>query len=77
LSPVSSILSCIIWVILFGIIRIPFIASIFMIITIAAGTIITHSHTPGAVSGVLATVLLIFYNHKGNIQALREKMTLR
>ena len=77
LSPVYAILSCIVWVILFGIIRIPFIASFFMIITIAAGTIITHSKEPFAISGVLTTALLIFYNHKGNIQALREKMTVK
>jgi glycerol-3-phosphate acyltransferase PlsY len=77
LSTVSAVLSCMVWVILFAITRIPFIASFFMIITIAAGTIITYSHAPVAVSGVLGTVLLIFYNHKGNIEALREKMTAR
>ena len=73
LSPLSSVLACIAWVIVFGIIRIPFIASFFMIIAIAAGTIIVYSHAPVAVSGVLATVLLIFYNHKGNILSLMEK----
>lgn len=73
LSPISSILSCIVWIILFSIIRIPFIASFFMIITIAAGTIITHSRDPAAIAGVLATALLIFYNHKGNILSLIEK----
>ncbi len=73
LSPVSSLLSCIIWVIIFGICRIPFIASFFMIVTIAAGIIITYSQAPVAVAGVLSTALLIFYNHKRNILSLMEK----
>jgi glycerol-3-phosphate acyltransferase PlsY len=75
LSPISSILSCIVWVIIFGIIRIPFIASFFMTATIAVGTIFTFSREPAAIAGVLATALLIFYNHKTNIEALREKVT--
>ncbi|MCX5842430.1 MAG: glycerol-3-phosphate acyltransferase, partial [Deltaproteobacteria bacterium] len=75
LSPISSMLSCIVWVILFSIIRIPFIASFFMTVTIATGTIFTFSREPAAIIGVLATALLIFYNHKTNIEALREKVT--
>ena len=77
LSPVSSLISCIVWVILFSIIRIPFIASFFMIITIATGTIVTYSREPLAITGVLATAMLLFYNHKGNIQAMREKLAER
>jgi acyl phosphate:glycerol-3-phosphate acyltransferase len=73
LSPISSILSCIIWVIVFGICRIPFMASFFMIIVITTGIIYTYSHEAIAVSGVLATALLIFYNHKRNIISMIEK----
>jgi glycerol-3-phosphate acyltransferase PlsY len=73
MSPVSSILSCIIWVIVFRICRIPFIASFFMIIAITTGIIYTYSNEVIAVSGVLATALLIFYNHKRNIMSLMEK----
>lgn len=72
LSPVSSILSCIVWLIVFIIFRIPFVASFFMILTIAAEIIITYNHTPVFISGVMATVLLIFYNHKSNILSLNE-----
>jgi glycerol-3-phosphate acyltransferase PlsY len=73
LSPVSSILACIIWVIVFRICRIPFISSFFMIIAITTGIIYTYSHEVIAVSGVLATSLLIFYNHKRNIISMIEK----
>jgi glycerol-3-phosphate acyltransferase PlsY len=73
LSPVSSILSCIIWIIVFTICRIPFISSFFMIIVITTGIIYTYSHDVIAVSGVLATALLIFYNHKRNIISMIEK----
>jgi acyl phosphate:glycerol-3-phosphate acyltransferase len=73
LSPVSSILSCIIWVIVFRICRIPFMASFFTIIAITTGIIYTYSHEVIAVSGVLATALLIFYNHKRNIISMIEK----
>lgn len=75
LSPISSMLSCIVWIILFGIIRIPFVASFFMIVTIATGTVLTFSREPTAIAGILATVLLIFYNHKTNVQSLRKKAT--
>jgi hypothetical protein len=73
LSPLTSILSCVIWVLAYSVFRIPFVASFFMILTLAAGTVITYSHTPVAVSGVLMTVLLIFYYHKRNIMFLIEK----
>ncbi|PIP06889.1 MAG: hypothetical protein COX52_05745 [Syntrophobacterales bacterium CG23_combo_of_CG06-09_8_20_14_all_48_27] len=73
LSPLTSILSCVIWVLAYSVFRIPFVASFFMILTLAAGTVITYSHTPVAVSGVLMTVLLIFYYHKRNIMLLIEK----
>ena len=77
LSPVSSILSCIVWLIVFIIFRIPFVASFFMILTIAAEIIITYNHMPVFISGVMATVLLIFYNHKSNILSLMEKVRNR
>jgi glycerol-3-phosphate acyltransferase PlsY len=77
LSPVSSILSCIVWLIVFIIFRIPFVASFCMILTIAAEIIITYNHTPVFISGVMATVLLIFYNHKSNIRSLMEKVRNR
>lgn len=73
LSPASSILACIVWVIVFGICRIPFIASFFTIIAIATGIIYTYCREVVAVSGVLATALLIFYNHKRNIMSLMKK----
>jgi acyl phosphate:glycerol-3-phosphate acyltransferase len=72
MSPVSSILSCIIWVTVFRICRIPFISSFFMIIVITAGCIYTYCYDVIAVSGVLATALLIFYNHKRNIMSLMK-----
>jgi hypothetical protein len=48
-------------------------ASFFTIIAITTGIIYTYSHEVIAVSGVLATALLIFYNHKSNIVSMIEK----
>ncbi len=73
LSPFFSVLSCIVWLLTYGIFRIPFVASFFMILTLAAGTIIVYSTLPVAVSGVLTTALLIVFNHKDNVSSLKTK----
>ena len=61
LSPVSSILSCIIWVIVFRICRIPFISSFFMIIAITTGIIYTYSHEVIAGNAIALLLHLLLY----------------
>ena len=69
-SPLAAGLSAVVWVAVYGIVRIPFIASFFMIAVLAGGTIIACGYTPAATGGVVATALFIFYNHKQNVAAL-------
>ncbi|MBA4396445.1 MAG: hypothetical protein C0394_03560 [Syntrophus sp. (in: bacteria)] len=69
-SPLAAGLSAGAWVAVYGIVRIPFIASFFMIAILAGGTIIAGGYHSVATSGAVATALLIYYNHKQNIAAL-------
>jgi len=70
LSPLAAALACGAWVVVYGIVRIPFVASFFMVAVLAAGTIITCGCGPVAGAGTLATTLFIYYNHRRNIVAL-------
>jgi glycerol-3-phosphate acyltransferase PlsY len=73
LSPVAAAVSAIIWVAVHRMVRVPFIASFFMISTLAIGTIITYNGEPVAAAGTIATVLLIIFNHRQNITALMQE----
>jgi acyl phosphate:glycerol-3-phosphate acyltransferase len=70
ISPVSTTLAALLWVAVFGIVRIPFIASFFMILALAIGTVTVYNHQAAVVAGTVASALLIFYNHKRNLVAL-------
>ncbi|MBN2040510.1 MAG: glycerol-3-phosphate acyltransferase [Spirochaetes bacterium] len=61
------------WVIVYFIVRTPFIASFFMILTLAAGTMITYDLNPAASTGAACTAILIFINHKSNIKEFINK----
>ena len=76
LSPAYTAFAAIIWVVIYRVVRIPFIASFFMVSILAGGTIVTYNSSMGAATGTIATVLLIFFNHWKNMAALlhdREK----
>lgn len=72
LSPWGAVLSCLTWVSVYGFVRIPFIAS-FCMVSILGGAAIAAigPHFPPT-AGTVATVLLIVFNHKGNIISLLE-----
>jgi glycerol-3-phosphate acyltransferase PlsY len=70
LAPAVAVVAALIWVAVHRIVRIPFIASFFMISMLAIGTMITYKFELTAVTGTIATVLLIFFNHRQNIIAL-------
>lgn len=69
LAPVMALLSCAVWVAAYAVFRIPFIASFFMILTLAAGSIFEYSNSLVSVAGVLLAAAFIFYNHKSNVMS--------
>lgn len=72
ISPLTASLSALVWVIVYGMIRIPFVASFFMVAVLAAGTIITRESGALAAGGTIATALFILYNHRQNVAALLQ-----
>jgi len=73
IAPISTVLSVIIWTVVYLVFRIPFIASFFMIIVLVIGTIIACGYQPAATMASIATFLFIFYNHRRNIKELFHK----
>jgi acyl phosphate:glycerol-3-phosphate acyltransferase len=73
LSSISAALSALIWVVCYGIFRITFVASFFMVLTLAAGTAYAINFNPAGLPGIIITVLIIFYNHKKNIFEFLQK----
>ena len=67
IAPWTALASAAIWLIAYGIGRITFIASFFMVFTLALGQAFTLHWKFSAVSGALATFLLILFNHRKNI----------
>jgi acyl phosphate:glycerol-3-phosphate acyltransferase len=72
ISPWAALASAIIWLIVYGILRVPFIASFLMVFALACGQSLTLHWEFKAVSGALATFLLILFNHRKNIADYRE-----
>lgn len=70
ISPWGAALSCLVWVAVYGIVRIPFIASFFMVLILGGAAV--WSGEPGVVpiTGTAATLLLIFFSHRKNVAAL-------
>jgi glycerol-3-phosphate acyltransferase PlsY len=73
ISPWAAALSCLIWVIVHRIVRIPFVASFFMIAILGAGMVTAGDGEMASIAGTLATVLLIVFNHRKNMVALLIK----
>jgi glycerol-3-phosphate acyltransferase PlsY len=71
-NPWVAALSAIIWLIVYGIVRITFIASFFMVFVLAGGQAFALHWLLGAVIGVLATFLLILFNHRKNIASYKK-----
>jgi len=72
IAPGAALASAAIWLIAYGIGRITFIASFFMVFTLALGQALTLHWKFSAVSGALATFLLILFNHRKNIINYRK-----
>jgi acyl phosphate:glycerol-3-phosphate acyltransferase len=70
ITPWGAALSCVVWVIVHRIVRIPFIASFFMILILGAAVVVSSGGEAPPMAGTVATVLLIVFNHKKNILTL-------
>jgi hypothetical protein len=73
ISPWAAALSCLVWIIVHRIVRIPFIASFFMILTLGGAVVVASGGEAAAIAGTVATVLLIVFNHRKNIVTLLEE----
>lgn len=67
IAPAAAGFSALLWVVLYGIVRIPFIASFFMIAVLASGTVIAFGCRVVPALGALAAALFVIYRHKKNI----------
>jgi acyl phosphate:glycerol-3-phosphate acyltransferase len=74
ISPWAALASAIIWLAIYGIVRIPFVASFFMVVTLACGQSLTLHWQFGAVTGAIATFILILFNHRENIADYRKSI---
>lgn len=70
ISPWAAAISCLVWVIIHRIVRIPFIASFFMILTVGGAVAAASGGEAAPIAGTAATVLLIVFNHRKNIVTL-------
>ncbi len=73
LAPLAAALSALAWAVAYGLTRLPFMASFFMIAILAVGTIITFAYQAIATIGAVATILFIFYSHRQNIHEIFQK----
>jgi len=74
ISPFVAGISCLAWVLVYGLFRQPFIGSFFMIAILGLGTMNCFSWAWPAVIGAGATVALIFRAHKANLDRYRKKL---
>jgi glycerol-3-phosphate acyltransferase PlsY len=68
LSPLTSALSCLVWVAGYAVFRVPFVASLGMILVLAAGSMLAVSWDTPAVIGIGLTEALLLANHWPNIK---------
>jgi acyl phosphate:glycerol-3-phosphate acyltransferase len=74
IAPWTALIAAAIWVVVYGIVRTTFIASFFMVFTLVCGQAFTLHWNFSAVTGALATFLLILFNHRKNIFDYRENV---
>jgi glycerol-3-phosphate acyltransferase PlsY len=72
IAPWVALIAATIWLVSYGIGRITFIASFFMVFTLAFGQAFALNWKFSAVSGAAATFLLILFNHRKNIAGYRK-----
>jgi glycerol-3-phosphate acyltransferase PlsY len=70
IAPWGVVLSCLAWVAVYGMVRIPFIASFLMVLILGGATVWAGDPRTASIAGTAVTVLLIFFNHLRNIVTL-------
>jgi glycerol-3-phosphate acyltransferase PlsY len=70
LAPWGAVLSCLAWVAVYRIVRIPFLASFCMVLTLGGTSVMANDPSAAFISGTTLTILLIFFNHRKNIVTL-------
>jgi glycerol-3-phosphate acyltransferase PlsY len=73
LSPVSAGVSCLTWVLAYGLFRVSFIGSFFMIAVLGLGTMIHCAWDWVVIIEAGLTMALIFLAHKPNMAALKKR----
>ena len=73
LSPVSAGLSCLAWVLAYGLFRVSFIGSFFMVAVLGLGTMIHYAWDWPVIIGTGLTMAFIFLAHKPNFVAFKKK----
>jgi len=76
-APWAAGLSALVWLAVYGIFRIPFIASFFMVFILSVGQAYYFNWALGAVAGIFATFALILLNHRKNISEFRKNRKMR
>ncbi len=72
ISPWAAAASAASWLAAYGVFRVTFIASFFMVFILAVGQAHYGFWKFGAVSGALASLMLIVFNHRVNIRNYRK-----
>jgi acyl phosphate:glycerol-3-phosphate acyltransferase len=72
ITPAGAVVSCIAWVCVYFIRRVPFIASFAMIAVLAFATIAACGYEPWAITGSVLLALFILFNHRKNITSMLE-----
>jgi glycerol-3-phosphate acyltransferase PlsY len=70
IAPWGVAVSCLVWVAVYGIVRIPFVASFFMVLVLGIAAAWSDGAQAIPIAGTVVTVLLIFLNHRENIVTL-------
>jgi glycerol-3-phosphate acyltransferase PlsY len=68
IAPWTALLAALIWILIYWVKRVPFIASFFMVATLSVGLAEPFLWALPATIGALATFALIVLNHRRNIQ---------
>jgi acyl phosphate:glycerol-3-phosphate acyltransferase len=66
-APWSAFFAAVIWLAAYGVYRIPFVASMFMIFTLAMGQALFFNWALIPIISIATTFLLILFNHRVNI----------
>jgi glycerol-3-phosphate acyltransferase PlsY len=70
--PWGAMLAAVVWVLVYGVMRMPFIASFFMVAVLSIGHALSFQWAPAASAAAVATFALIVFNHRINIMQYRK-----